>query len=189
MHDIFIFRIGRTRPLDIFFAFRQRHSDRMQTVNEFAVAQRFQRLISHSRHQFHINDDIRRIGKLHAELRNRRANRSHTKRHDIHRSAFHRTVEFRRKRLLHFLRSHPVISRSGIAFGETANISSIFDTRHIRRMRTRQKRIRTLFRVEANECSGLHHFFAQAIIFSLRTVAPNDFVRFAKFRRFHYPFN
>ena len=61
-------------------------------MNKIAVAKCFESFVAHPCHNFHIDDGVRRIGNLHPELRNRRTNRSHTKRNDVERSTRHRAV-------------------------------------------------------------------------------------------------
>ena len=55
-----------------------------------------------ARHDAHVDDDVRRIGQLHADLRHRRADRAHAERQHIHRAAAHasrRTSSFSFRRI------------------------------------------------------------------------------------------
>ena len=46
-----------------------------------------------ARHDPHVDDDVRRVGQLHADLRHRRADRPHAERQHVHRAAAHAAVE------------------------------------------------------------------------------------------------
>src|SRR5439155_525203 len=74
MDDIFV--LGIARPRHVFFAECERRADRMKTMNEFAIAELVKRLLSHARHHAHADRDIGRIRQLHADMRDRRTNRS-----------------------------------------------------------------------------------------------------------------
>ena len=52
--------------------------------------------VAHARHDAHADRDVERIGELHADLRQRRADRAHDERHDVHRPPAHAAVEQRR---------------------------------------------------------------------------------------------
>ena len=48
---------------------------------------------AHARHQLHVDDDVRAVGELDADVRDVTADRSHRERHDVHRAPAHASVE------------------------------------------------------------------------------------------------
>ncbi len=150
MDDIFVLRIRRTRPRDIGLSSYKRHSDRVKTLGKFAILnllQGIERLVAHAGHDPHVYSGIRRICDLHAKLRDRRTDRAHAKRHDVHRAAGHAAVKFLLEDRLHLERGHPIIGRSGVALGTRTDVRAVLYTRNVRRVRACQKAVRTLFGV------------------------------------------
>src|SRR5258707_9422130 len=60
-------------------------------------------------HDPHTDDHIWRVGQLNTDLRDRRLDRSHAKRKDIHRTAGHTPFKKPFEGFLHLERSHPII--------------------------------------------------------------------------------
>ncbi len=179
MNDVLVLRVRRARPRDISLAGSERHTDRVETACKFAVSESLERPVAHARHDLHIDGDISRIGDLDAKLRDRRTDRAHAKRDDVHRPAGHTTVEFALEDRLHLVRGHPVIGRAGIALGERADVCAVLDTGDVRRMRTCKERIGPLFFVEFNKGAGVDHLLTEAVVLFLCAVAPVNAVGFA----------
>ena len=90
MDDIAIVWI--TGPRHICLSICKRHADGVHAGYEFAVfAQGIQDLLTDAGHDMHISDDVWRIGHLHTNVSNGRADRPHAKRDHIHCAALHAT--------------------------------------------------------------------------------------------------
>ena len=154
----------------------ERHADRVRARHEEAVAQGLQHVAAHARHDPHRHHDIRRIGDLHADVGDWRADRPHAERHDVHGAAAHTSVEESLQSLLHRDGIDPVIGRSRIVPAETADECSVFDPGHIRRVREDQVTVGPLLRVQEAKDPFLHEQLAEPVVFLLRAVAPDHVV-------------
>ena len=84
------------RPRDIELARHQRRADAVHARHEVAiVAEHLEHRAAHARHDAHVDRDVRRIGELDADVRDRRAERPHRERHHVHRAAAHAASEQR----------------------------------------------------------------------------------------------
>ena len=69
-------------------------ADRMHAGHELAVAaEHVEHRAAHARHQLHVDDDVRAVGELDADVRDRAAERAHRERHHVDRAAAHAAVE------------------------------------------------------------------------------------------------
>ena len=130
-----------------------------------------------ARHDAHIDHRIRRIGKLHADLRHGRADRSHRERQDIHGAATHAAVEEVLELVAHFGGIDPVVGRSGVVPGKRADIGAVFDASDVARVRFGVVTARPDVLVELDEGAPFDHLRAQRVVFLLRAVHPVDGVR------------
>ena len=72
----------------------ERQPDRVQAGHEVAVVpERVERGLAHPGHDPHRGGDVGRVGQLHADVGDRRADRAHRERHHVHRAAAHRALE------------------------------------------------------------------------------------------------
>ena len=85
---------------DVGLAGLERHADRVHARDELAVgAEHVERALAHAGHDAHAHGDVRGVGELDADVRDRRAERAHRERHDVERAAAHRArVEARASR-------------------------------------------------------------------------------------------
>ena len=75
-------------------AVEQRRADRVQAGHEVAVvAEHVERGLAHPGHDPHRRGHVGRVGQLHADVGDRRAERAHRERHHVHRAAAHRALE------------------------------------------------------------------------------------------------
>ena len=149
------------------------HARHEVTVCTQHVIDRF----AHARHDAHVNGNIRRVGQLDADVRNRRAQRAHGKWHNVQCAALHATGEQTAERRTHLLWRHPVIGRACVFFVLRTNISAVFYARYIRWVGVGQITVRALGRIEFFHRAGCDHLAAQTIIFFLRAIAPDDACR------------
>ena len=145
-----------------------------------SVAERLKNLGADSGHDSHVDHDIRRIGQLDANVRNRRADRSHAERNDIHRATLHTAFEVAHENSLHVFGVVPVVVRAGVFLGLRTDKCAIFNARDITGVRADEKAVGSLRGVERDKRSGLHGLGAEFVVFLLRPVAPVDAVRRAE---------
>ena len=88
MDDVFLFVAW---PRHIRLAGRERHADRVHAGHNAlkVLVDLLEYRQADAGHDPHADDDIGRIGQLHADLRHRRSNRTHAVREHIHRAAAH----------------------------------------------------------------------------------------------------
>ena len=158
----------------------ERRADRMHAGDEGAVAEHVEHRAAHARHDAHVGHDIRAVGDLHADLGDRRAERAHAERDDVHGAAAHAAVEQPEHRLAHLRRRRPIVGGAGVDLVARADEGPFLDPRHIGRVRAREIGVGALFRIEPDERAGLDHLIAQHVVFFDRAVAPMDAVRLAE---------
>ena len=79
------------------------------------VIDRFQNSGSHSRHNAHAHDDVGGVGDLNANLGERRTERPHGERNNVHPAAAHGALEESIESVAHFCGRGPVVGGAGIA--------------------------------------------------------------------------
>ena len=120
-------------------------------------------------------------------MRDRRAQRAHRERYDIHRTAGHAAVEQAVQGLAHLVRVGPVIGRTRLLFRGRADEGTVFDTRHVARVGAGQVRVRALLRVQALHRARFDHLCAQAVVLFFGAVAPVDGVGLREGRDLGHP--
>ena len=130
VHDVLI---NIARPRHIALAWRQRLADTVHAGYNalFSLVDFFINRHADARHDAHVHHNIRRIGKLHADLGHGRIDRPHAERQHVHCAAFHGAIEKFFQFSTHGERRHPVISGPGVIFRQRADEGPIFDARDI----------------------------------------------------------
>ena len=142
---------------------------------------------AHARHDPHVSHDIGAVRDLHPDFSDGRADGPHAEGNDIHRPPGHAAVEQPAQRRPHLGRGRPIVGGTGVVLIHGAYERPILDPADVGRMRAREKRVRTLLWVEADEGSGVHHRLAKPVVFPLRSVAPHDLVGLAQRRHLFDP--
>ncbi len=180
--DVLVLRVGAAGPGDVVLPRLERHADRVQALDEVAVApSALSTCVAHAGHDPHVDDDVRRVGELHADVGDRRADRAHAEGDDVHRAALHAAVELRREHGLHLVRRHPVVGRAGVVLLHRSRCRC--GPRRGRRRWDgcgRGSESGRSFGVELDERAAGDHFVAEAVVLFLRAVAPVDLVRLAE---------
>ena len=115
--------------------FDQRHADRVHAGDELAVgAEHVERRGAHPGHDPHRDGDVGRVGQLHADVGDRRAERAHREGHDVHRAADHAALEEAVQGLAHLGRVAPVVGRAGVGLVLGADEGAVFDPGHVGRI-------------------------------------------------------
>src|SRR5690606_30382199 len=91
------------------------------------IAQHIQHLLAHPRHDAHVHHNVGRVGDLHANVSDVRADGAHAERNHIHCPSAHTAVEQRVQLRLHLVGSHPVVGRSRILATAAADVGAVFD--------------------------------------------------------------
>ena len=160
----------------------------MHAWHEHAVAaEHVENCAAHARHDPHVDDDIRAVRQLDADVRDRAAQRAHRKRHHIERPAAHAAREEAIQRAPHVRGRDPVVGRAGVVLAGAADESAVFHPRYIGGIRAGQVAAWPLDRIEARQRAGGDHLGAQAVVFGLAAVAPHDALRLRQGRDFANP--
>ena len=176
VHDVLDGRVAR--PGHILLAGFQRGADGMHAGDEFAIgAEHVKYLGAHAGHGTHVDHDIGRIGNFHADVSDRRTERTHRERDDVHRAALHAALEQAVQGFAHLGRFFPVIGRAGVFLLLGADVGAVFDAGNVGRIGESQVGVRAFLLVELDQGAGFNHFRAQAVVFFLRTIRPIDLVR------------
>ena len=143
----------------------------------------------HPGHDPHIEDDIGAVGQLDADFTERGADRPHRERDNIHCPPLHAILENVTRAPIAFVRQQPVIGRAGVAFIPGADIGQMLGAGDVIEGGAVVNAAGQFFLVELDQLAGLERFFFQPVFFRLRSVAPDDAVRFAQLGALAHPFS
>lgn len=108
------------------------HTDRVDARHEETiVAKNLENGSAHTSHDAHVDADVGRVGDLHTDLGDVRADGSHGEWDDIHRATNHATIEELGEALLHDTRVDPVIGWASVGLLLRADEGKLLDTRNI----------------------------------------------------------
>ncbi len=165
--------LGVARPRHVGLTGLEGRAHRVQARHELAVsAEHVERGLAHARHRAHAHRDVRRVGELHADVRDVRAERAHRERHDVHRPTAHRAGEELEHVGPHRRGIAPVVVRTGLVLGCRADERAVLDTSDVTRIGVRPVAVRPL--VELREGARRDERCAQAVVLCYRSVAPLD---------------
>jgi hypothetical protein len=163
-------------------------ADRVQAPHERALAlDAAQGRIAHARHDAHVRDDVRAVCDLDAATGERRVDRAHAVRDDVHRAPAHRALEQRIDLAVSFLRLQPVIVRAGVVARARAHEREVLDAGDVRRVGAVQVTIRVGRRVELAKIAAGEHRCDQARVLGLGPRAPVNRIRLRESRDFFNP--
>ena len=102
----------------------------VQAANEVirGLTQVLKCLNAHTSHDVHVQNNIDGVSQLNAYLSQRRTDRAHGVRNDVHGSALHYAVIQRNELCLHFFRIHPVVGRACAFLCLCTNKGTVFYT-------------------------------------------------------------
>ena len=198
MDDVFVLVAG---PGDVGLAGFQRGAHRVEAGNEIAEAialvrrgagglvfEALEDMRAHVGHDAHVDHHVGAVGDLDADLGERRIQRAHAERDDIHRAALHAALEFFVQLDAHFGGIRPVVGGAGLVGALGTDERAVFHAGDVRWRRTGEERVRAFLRVEAGEGAFFNHQRSEAVPFGLRAIAPLDGVGRAKGGHFCHPF-
>ncbi len=177
LRDVLLVERGARPDAVVLRAVFKRLADGVDAGDEFAVLEDIEDLRADAGHDLHVRYDVRGVGDLDADLRDRGADGAHGERNDVHGAAV----------LLQFDRIDPVVGRAGFFFRLGGDEGAGFDARDVGRIGAEQEAVRALHRVEADREAGFDHFVAEAVVLFAGTVAPVEVVGFAEGRPFFHP--
>ncbi len=188
MDNIFFFV---ARPRNVFLPMFQRRTNRVHTRNNalLSLVDFFEDCGSNTRHDAHVDDHVRRIGKLNSDLRHRAANRTHRKRKDVHGAAAHAAVEESLQLLPHHEWVFPIVGGAGVVFRKRAYKCSIFNAGHVAWISAGVVAAWPQLAVEPGECSSIHKLLTEFFVLGLRPINPMNFFGLSKVRHLLHPTN
>ena len=125
----------------------------------------------------HVDDDVRRVGDLDADLGDLRAGRAHDVGHDVHLAALHGAVEQRPDSPVGLGGRHPVVGGAGFVSFVGADEGQVLDACDVLRIATREIAAGVAVLVELVECTAGELLAYQSAVLLIRAVAPDHLVR------------
>ncbi len=166
----------------------------VQTANEVVggVTQVLKCLCAHTSHDVHVQNNIDRVSQLNANLCQRRTDRAHGVRDNVHGSALHYAVIQRNELCLHLFRIHPVIGRACAFLCLRADKGTVFYTSYVVRKCAVIQTARELIRVQLVHLVTVafrqrSNFFCQCIQLFFRAVDPYNLIRLCQSDHFVDP--
>src|SRR5690606_20588813 len=184
VHDVAIVWI--TGPGNVGAAI-ERVTHRVQALDEGLLAQDVEYAVADARHDAHAHHHVGRIGQLHADLGDVRAQRAHAEGNDIHRATSHAAFEQALELCAHGIRLVPVVGRAGVFLVFGADEGAVFDASDVAGIRAGEETAGAELGVELDEGACFDKFVAQAVVFFLAAVTPVDVLRLAQFGNFFDP--
>ena len=179
VHDVL--DVGVARPRHVLVAGGERCADGVHARHERPVrAEHLDGVATHPGHDLHVHGDVGRVGDLHAELGDLRAERTHAERDHVHRPAGHAAVEQPVQDPLHLRRVHPVVRRAGVIPGLGADERAVLDPRDVARIGAGEEAVRSPLLVQLGEGARLHQQGAEPIELLVGSIAPVDVGGFAQ---------
>ena len=147
----------------------ERRADRMHARHERAVgAEHVEHRAPHARHDPHVDDDVRAVGDLDADVRDGAAERPHRERHHVHRAAAHAAVEESVQRARASPPARPSCWSGPRRRALAADERAVLDARDVGRVGAREVAVGTLRVVQPSHRAGRDHLGAQPVVFGLR---------------------
>src|SRR6185295_16511612 len=127
MDDVLFFV---ARPRHISLSGSQRSADRMH-ARYYTLSVLIDLRVdgpADARHDAHVHYHVRRVGKLHANLRHWRTDRAHAEREHIHRASLHRALKKFFEFSPHLVRLFPIVGGTRTVFRERTDERAIFNS-------------------------------------------------------------
>ena len=173
--DVLVVRVARPRHVGL--AGLERGADGVHAGHELAVvAEHVERLLAHAGHDPHAHGDVGGVGELHADVGDRRAERAHRERHDVHRAALHRAGVEVGHLGAHLVGLAPVVVRAGVVLVGGADERAVLDAGDVAGVGVGPVAVRPLGLVERRERAAGDELGAQPVVLLGGAVAPVDVV-------------
>ena len=179
VHDPLL--VGVARPRHVGLAGRERRADRVHARDELAVdAEHVERGLPGARHRAHAQRDVRGVGDLDADVRERRSEGAHAERDDVHGAPAHRAPEQAVERGPHLGRRPPVVGGAGVDLGLGADEGAVLDPGDVVRVGAGPERVGPLLGVEGGEGARLDELLHEELALVVGAVEPVDGVGLAE---------
>ena len=176
--DELVVDVLSARPSDILLALLERSADGVNAGNELTVlAELLDDGVASAGHDVHVDDDVRRVGKLDAVLGDGVADGAHRKRNDVHRTALHAALVALLHERLHDLGVNPMVRRTGVDLLLGADEGTAFNASDVALVGAGEIALGALLLVELDELAVLDHHLADINVLFLRTCHDDDLVR------------
>ena len=153
MTDVLV--LGIIGPSRVLIVRTERGANGVQAAHELTIlTERLQYAGADPSHNVHVGDDVRRVGNLYADLRNRGTDWAHAVGDHIHRAARHGTGIEPLQLLSHLGGIFPIIRGAGIVLAERADESPVLHARHIAGVGTDQNTVGSLLGIQRDSDSG-----------------------------------
>ncbi len=150
-------------------------------------SQQIENALTHTGHDSHIEDGVRRIRYLYPILRNGRPQGTHAKWDHVHDPSFHATFEKPFQASPHFPGFLPIIGRSGVILTVTAYKGSTFHPSDVSRIRTHEITIGPFILIKFDHGALPYHQPAKFVRLGIGSVTPMDFLGGAHFHHLVQP--
>ena len=121
---------------------------------------------AHAGHDPHVDDDVGRVGDLDAECGDRRAERAHRERDDVHGPAAHGAAEEVGQGRLHLVGVAPVVGRAGVVRVARADEGAVLDAGDVAGVGAGEEAVRALLGREAGEGARRSTICSQSAAYS-----------------------
>ena len=154
----------------------------MEAANEVIAVSResVEHLLAHSGHDSHVEYNIDRVSKLYTCLCDRRTDRSHGVRDNVHCSALHNAVIHRSEHCVHFFGIHPVVGRTSVFLPAGADECSVLNTGNVVGLCSVVDTARELLLVELYHLTSSECFLTELVKLLLAAVDPYNVVGLAE---------
>ena len=145
----------------------------MQAGHELAVVTDYlERPFPHPRHDPEADGHVRRVGDLHADVGDGRAERTHREGHDVHRAPLHAPLEERRESLTELVWVEPVVVRPGVLFLRRGDVCAALDAGDVAHVGVCPVAVGAFRLGQARERPLIDEELAQPVVLGRRPVAP-----------------
>ena len=167
---------------------RERRADRVHGLDpRRAAGDLAQHVGADAGHDADRGDGVGAVGDLHADVRERAADRAHRERHDVHRAAAHAALEERGDRRADLGGRDPVVRGAGVLFALGGDEGAALDAGDVARVRAGEVRAGAPLGVELDELALVDHLAQQRVVLGARAVDPVDRGRAGSARRSRRP--
>ncbi len=160
---------------------------RVETSYEIvrSIAEVLESLLTHTSHDVHVENNVDRVSYLNADLSERRTDRTHRIRDNVHSSALHNAVVHRCKESLHLVGVHPVVCRTSASLFLRADESSVLNAGNVVLAGSVVETVGVLLLIELVHfvpavIGERSNFFSKGVELLLRAVDPDNVLRLAE---------
>ena len=153
----------------------QWHAHRVHCGNPVGViVDLTQSVVSHARHDAHVQHRVGRVGQLDAHLRDWATERAHRKGDNVHRATTHASVKQFSQFVNHLVGVAPVVRGTSVRFIDRADEGSVFNSSDIVGVTAHQKTVGAQLRIQLSHHALVDELAREFVPLSLAAVAPSN---------------